>query len=523
MKLHDLPAEILLEVFSTLNNLTLHRLGGTCRRLRGISQVALTTKHVSRLQLLADAGTLSLDGHTVQDLLQQKLPFSPDIRFTIRYNTQIFEDLEAFRTLLLQLDRVSLDLRLSPLESSGQSIVLRQRWVNLLAEVMNVAAEKPQSQLTVGRGVNWRTMGRPFHYEYTEPFMPTHLGNEHPPPYHSKTESKFPLFIGPFLRLIGGIVAKFKPRGAQITLNDTSHAQTHTLERSMRSCGISLLPTSTSLLEHFNVHSQLLMELPFFHWTMSILATCPITRLSFSDIDLTHYDWEYILATMSIPTLTHISFGSSNIAFPDLQMFLSRHSSITTLDLSRNTAIGHLKPFSSQKLLPNLNHLIANSEYLSHFLEPPKAFPALQSITMATGYVGGLRFLDSEMRQFDAVLRRIAGRTRDVELIFRFVSDAALYGLNTWLRSIHMRVGTEVKAVEQVPNVVKLEVFVNIPPAPDTLDDLLRFFPMFPSLKHLMFSGSFWNAKADADAIRLSIWQSMPGLETMDKHSRPGL
>ncbi|KAG6853939.1 hypothetical protein C0991_012263 [Blastosporella zonata] len=249
---------------------------------------------------------------------------------------------------------------------------------------------------------------------------------------------------------------------------------------------------------------------------MATLAASPITRLSFSDIDLTHYDWEYILSSVSIPTLTHISFGSANIAFPDLQRFLSRHSSITTLDLSRNTAIGRLTSFSSQALLPNLNHIIANSEYLTHFLEPPSAFPALQSITLATGYI--LHILDHEIRQFDTVLHHIAGRLHNVALVFRFVSDAPFRGMNTWLWSIHMRVRTEI--VEQVPNVVKVEVFVNTPPASDTLAELLKFFPMFPSLKHLTFSGSFWNTMADGDAIRQTLWESIPGLETIDRKPR---
>ncbi|KAH0578703.1 hypothetical protein J132_03711 [Termitomyces sp. J132] len=497
------------------DDLGLHCLAQTHWRLRQIIKGVAAREHLSYLQTLVDAGSLSLDGHTVQDLFQQNLAFTPELRLTLHDTARLFKDLEALRTLLLRLDRVSVDLRLSPLE--GSNIILNPRWSNLLVEVMNIVVEMSHSQLTVGRGQNWGTLGRPFHYEYLKPFV------SFPRPHENKSnlaqsrrKTPFLFFMGPILRLIEGIVAKLKPRDAQLSSDD---AVFDLLKRSTRNCDVALSSPLSSHLNEFHIHSPVLMELPFFHWTMAILAISPITKLSFFDIDLTHYDWQYILSTLSVPTLSYISFGSANIAFPDLQLLLSRHSSITTLDLSRNSAIGNLKPFSSQKFLPNLDHLIANSEYLADFLEPPSAFPTLQTITMATGYIGGFRILNYEMHRFNTVLRRIAARGRNIALNLRFVSEAGIYGLNTWLRSIHMRVGTEV--LEEVPNVVDLEVFVNISPDPDTLFDLLKFFPMFPSLKHLTFSGSFWSAKSNPDAIRRAIWVSLPRLETIDEQRRP--
>lgn len=514
----DLPNEILLEVFERLDDLALHRIAQTDRKLRQIIKAVVDGEHLSYLQSLIEAGSLSLDGHTVQGLLQQSLTFTPEIRLTLHHTPQLFKSLEALRTLLLRLERVSCDLRLSPLE--GSNFALSPRWSKLLAEVMNVVVAMSHSQLTVGRGQHWKTLGRPFHYEYVEPFVPCHPrfhDNVQLNPAQSRRKDLFPSLIRPIRRLIEGIVAKLKSRAVQVSLDED--LDPNAMERSTRNCDVALSPPPSSHMKEFHIHSPVLMELPFFHWTMATLAMSPITKLSFSDSDLTLFDWEYILSTLSIPTLSHISFGCVNIAFPDLQVFLSRHSYITTLDLSRNTAIGHLKPFSSQKLLPNLDHLIANSEYLAHFLEPPSAFPNLQTITMATGHISSFRVLDYEMRQFNTVLCRIAARGRNVALNLRFVSDAGLYGLNTWLRSIHMRVGTEI--LEQIPNVAKLEVSVNIPPDHDTLVDLLKFFPMFPSLKRLTFSGSFWNAKSNPDAIRRAIWMSLPELETIDEQKRP--
>ncbi|KAG6885536.1 hypothetical protein C0993_000321 [Termitomyces sp. T159_Od127] len=516
--LSDLPKEILLEVFEKLDDLALHRLAQTDRNLRQVIKVVVTGQHLSYLQSLVDAGSLSLDGHTVQGLLQRSLTFTPEIRLTPHHTPQLFKNLEALRTLLLRFERVSCYLRLSPLE--GSNFTLSPRWPKLLAEVMNIVVAMSHSQLTVGRGQHWKTFGRPFHYEYVEPFVPLHPrfhDDFQPNLAHSRLRAVFPSLIRPIRRLIEGIVAKLKPRAVQMSPDEA--LASNALERSTRSCDIALSLPPSSHLKEFHIHSPVLLELPFFHWTMSTLSMSPITKLSFSDSDLTLYDWEYILSMLSIPTLSHISFGCVSIAFPDLQTFLSRHSSITTLDLSRNNAIGNLRPFSSQKLLPNLVHLIANSEYLAHFLEPPFAFPSLQTITMATGYIGSFRVLDYEMRQFNTVLCRIAARGRDVALNLRFVSDLGLYGLNTWLRSIHMRVGTE--ALDQIPNVAKLEVFVNISPDHDTLVDLLEFFPMFPSLKHLTFSGSFWSAKSNPDAIRRAVWMSLPGLETIDDQRRP--
>ncbi|KAG6814983.1 hypothetical protein H0H93_011386, partial [Arthromyces matolae] len=462
----DLPYEIILEISEGLDDFSRQRLSQTCQKLRQITLTVITSKHLSFLQSLSDAGCLSLnDAHTVQDLLQPNLPFTPELRLTTYFHSNLFQDLTALRTLLLRLERVSLDLRLTPLESVEFGPILRPQWTKLLAEVMNLVVMKPKSHLTVGRGRNWRTLGRPFHYEFKEhpglqPRASVTLANDHrnpsKVPVQGKQKTRFPFLIRPILRLLGEIVAKLKTpnRGAIFLASELEDENMDILERSMKSCAVSLNPPPTSQLDQFHINTPILMELPFFHWTMSIIASSPITKLSFSDIDLTHYDWSYILSTLRLPTLSHIAFGSSNIAFPDLQSFLSRHSSITTLDLSRNNAIGSLKPFSSQKLLPNLNHLIANSEYLSHFLEPPSAFPNLQSITMSAGSLGNFRTHDYERKQFEMILRRIASRKPGPNVIpsltLYFTSEARLYGLNTWLRSIQIMVGTEIRPIIQL-------------------------------------------------------------------------
>ncbi|KAG6848269.1 hypothetical protein H0H93_001662, partial [Arthromyces matolae] len=404
--LTELPHEMLLEIFERLDNLSLQRLTRSSRGLRQITLILIARQH---LQSLSDTGCLSLnDTHTVQDLLQPNLNFTPKLQLTIYFTPKLFQDLSALRTLILRLDSIHLDLRLAPLELSGFGEILRPQWTNLLAEVMNIVVTKQNSQLTVGMGWNWRTLGRPFHYEFTDAYLNAPFNGKR------KGKSRFSLLIRPISRFIARMVTKIKPvnRSSSSPSVLVALERETVLERRVRSCAVSVNRAPTSQLDQFHIVTPILMDLPFFHWTMStiLMSQYSLTKLSFSEIDLTHYDWTYILSTLSLPKLSHIAFGSSNIAFPDLQLFLFRHSSITTLDLSGNNAIGGLKPFSSQKLLPNLNHLIANFEYLSHLLKPPSAFPDLQSVTMSTGSLGNFLAPNYERNEFDLMLKRVASR-----------------------------------------------------------------------------------------------------------------
>lgn len=169
------------------------------------------------------------------------------------------------------------------------------------------------------------------------------------------------------------------------------------------------LPWS-SQLHCLNITSPILFQTPFYSATIRLLNSSPLRSLSLDGLGLSHYDWTLILPSITIPTLTSLSLGNSQIAFPDLSAFLKRHPSIKRLDLAKGVAIGPLKENASRHLLPDCEELIANPEYLVHFLRPVEALPKLKAVTITSEYRIKTTFYD--YCQFDDVLACMAARAR---------------------------------------------------------------------------------------------------------------
>ncbi|GLB39609.1 hypothetical protein LshimejAT787_0701190 [Lyophyllum shimeji] len=492
----DLPHDILLAISEEFDEQSLQCFIATCRTLREAAQPTVIQRHILHLQDLVDGGSLSFSGRgTVKDLFDR-------------------EDLRAFRLLLEHLGDVgSVDifplqrdhLPWDPLPPGPPPPVhvpppMREPntgWMYLLADILNVAVSKPQANVTVGQGSGWKSLGRPFEYECAGvPLTPCF------PRAHRPARERCPRCS--------------RRRDGRAHQCDETIAGAP-LERIPRHCppfDVVLPHPRCSLLEAFHIHASILLELPFFHWTLHVLHEAPIQTLSFSSIALTHYDWEYILSSITIPTLSHLSFGASEIAFPDMEDFISRHPSITTLDLSEGLAIGHLKPFSSQELLPNLTRLVANPEYLAHFLEPPSAHPSLRSIGMTSEY--GLVVQPYDFHQFEPVLRHIARRTRDIALTLSILSQP---GLDEWLAALHTRL--ETGQIGGVCNVIWLEIFIATPPTQSVLEGLVDLVRVFPSVKDLLLGAAFWDPEFEPERIKGNIWNCCIGLQTIDGEYRP--
>ncbi|KAF8665050.1 hypothetical protein AX16_000662 [Volvariella volvacea WC 439] len=222
-------------------------------------------------------------------------------------------------------------------------------------------------------------------------------------------------------------------------------------------------------VEALYIHTPQLLEQPFFEGTMHVLRQAPIVVLSLDRLNLSHYDWTWILREINIPTLKKLALGDSQIAYPDLLNFLVRHPTITHLDLSKGVAIGKLGssccleqrtnvegrpsnrggvernsvrgPCPSEPerktrrrvcrhqhrhhhqhhhqtdnhhdvphhLLPELTYLAATPEYLVHFLRHPSGgLPKLREVIMASDY--RVQFEVFDFGTFDAVFYCLAER-----------------------------------------------------------------------------------------------------------------
>jgi hypothetical protein len=141
--------------------------------------------------------------------------------------------------------------------------------------------------------------------------------------------------------------------------------------QSAERAGIVALPlVSDSALTALNIHSPFLLHANFYKWSLHLLNSSPLTSLCLNNIDLSPLDWSLILPALTIPTLASLTIGprSVSIVVPDLDLFLTRHPSIHTLDLSFHTHFGAHSLHSTTCALPRLATLRATPAYLLYFL-----------------------------------------------------------------------------------------------------------------------------------------------------------
>ncbi|KAF8214682.1 hypothetical protein K438DRAFT_1801953 [Mycena galopus ATCC 62051] len=126
---------------------------------------------------------------------------------------------------------------------------------------------------------------------------------------------------------------------------------------------------SNSALRTLSIHSSFLLHANLYRWTLHLLNTSPLTSLSLDDIDLVPFDWALTLPALTIPMLASLTIGYRRIAIavPDLHLFLARHPSIHTLDLSFYIGVGDFSPSATTCVLPRLKIIRARPEYLLYF------------------------------------------------------------------------------------------------------------------------------------------------------------
>ncbi|KAG6844939.1 hypothetical protein H0H87_002272 [Tephrocybe sp. NHM501043] len=160
---------------------------------------------------------------------------------------------------------------------------------------------------------------------------------------------------------------------------------------------------------------------------------------------------------------------------------MARHEVIQVLDLAGSRVIGPMAPLSSQGLLPSLQVLIANIEYLLHFLEPPTAFPRLKSVVVVFEARYAFGNVTCNYNAFEPVLRFIAKRSGEMSLTLRLQSGM---GFQTWLH------GSSLEALGEVSNVVELFAYF-CRPFDEGWADMQDFAPvskLFPSLRKMKFA-----------------------------------
>ncbi|KAJ7931094.1 hypothetical protein B0H13DRAFT_1960297, partial [Mycena leptocephala] len=203
--------------------------------------------------------------------------------------------------------------------------------------------------------------------------------------------------------------------------------------KSTERLGVKGIPfVSNSTLTTLDIHSSFLFHANLYRWTLHLLNTSPLTSLSLDDIDLAAFDWALTLPALTIPTLASLTIGSRRIAIavPDLHLFLARHPSIHTLDLSFYIGVASASevPPATTCVLPRLEVIHARPEYLLYFfsagaepdVDPQGWYPNLWRVVVTSDDLSS-----HEVIQFRRVVTCI--ETRPVVLQMELVGELSLH------------------------------------------------------------------------------------------------
>ncbi|KAF9522415.1 hypothetical protein CPB83DRAFT_864448 [Crepidotus variabilis] len=126
-------------------------------------------------------------------------------------------------------------------------------------------------------------------------------------------------------------------------------------------------------LKKFELDADELFTASMYPWVHHVLNTAHLTHLSVS-VKLTAVHWEYILPTITLHTLKHVAFLNIPLQFLHLLSFLSRQTSLQTLEVSNETKskfptgeIRFPEDYCHPYFLPSLERLIATPEYIIPF------------------------------------------------------------------------------------------------------------------------------------------------------------
>ncbi|KDR76869.1 hypothetical protein GALMADRAFT_155581 [Galerina marginata CBS 339.88] len=386
----DLPTELLLEITSYLGfeGISQVRLALTCRRFYETlipqileDQIKHADKLVaaSRVHLIQDlsANEQGTDKATVGSITEPFKGFFRRLAFRVGGDEKDFRCVQGLITRAKHLEEVDLQL--------GEVCSLRE-----VAAVLNSCIGRPGLRLSVGGTISSTERG-PFEFDFRSNGKPIRLEElVTPPPSPPITETakhyfwSFLRVLQPFFRASQGQVipsAKNPPARKEAAMSSSPVSREISVIATLRNPRFHISTLPQPQLISFIISSEALFLPSIYPVTLNALNNSPIRTLSLSNLTLSLFDWAQILPSITLPFLENLMIGNLSLGFPDFLAFLERHDSIESIDLTGNNVIGvarlPLKP-----ILPRLNSLTANHEYLVPFLlqKDREYFPALQKL-----------------------------------------------------------------------------------------------------------------------------------------------
>lgn len=402
----ELPNELLLIIAAGLDDDSLLHLAASSRRLNLLLVPSLFSRCDFKLpaSFSGALSPLSFNGETLIVLpaigIASFIHSIEDIDCAFfAYNRyilpkEIFDAARALNALAIRLKHLG-HLRFNPYVA-GHSTHELFGWSDAVATFLNSAALRGDCAITVYSGLRDDYVADP------RPF--SHVFRVHANAARSQSQSRATL--GQRLRRALASLFRFPRRSGD------AHRPSSDVESTERPPGVKIPFVDKSALTTLHIHSSFLFHANFYRWTLHILNTSPITSLSLTNIDLSHYDWNLTLPALTLPVLTHLTIGQCAITVPDLDLFLTRHPAIEVLNLGFHPAIGTLVPPIAAPILPRVVTLIATPEYLLYFLAGTGAagwYPALRAVHVTSHDDSAY-----QVAQFARVVECVEGRGKNV-------------------------------------------------------------------------------------------------------------
>jgi len=381
LSLLDLPNELLLLIFGYLGEDELFALSMLSRRLHHAAlPIYMVCCGLSKSSLFPEKLVLFIDQALAPEqkrgilLLQTSFDITSVKHITFEFHfprNTFFKEIRNLHRLMEKLtsvEEVILDFNnvfsLSCTDRDPNDEVLGDwdNWSRQLHALLDTVASK-SSNLTV------RQLG-PF--PPTSTIMPAHNSSHH----RNMTIISRPVT---FLQKIVGTVVE-KPLLSRPVQGESAHCP------DIRD-GQNRLPSAPAL-NTLTIASPMLFHPSFLLWTTETLNNSPIHTLSFDFVKLTTNGWSDILPLITLRVLSVLSIDLCDIAFTDLSAFLSRHPSLTTLNIGARTV--DLDRYSQPSLpkqlpqLPQLTTVSAPTSYAVLFLTSARAFPKLRLTTIVS-------------------------------------------------------------------------------------------------------------------------------------------
>lgn len=270
-------------------------------------------------------------------------------------------------------------------------------------------------------------------------------------------------------------------------------------------------------LQVLSIHSSLFLIDPFYEWFIQIMSISSIHTLSLRLSGIPQDTWSATLSCINIQSLSHFSAESLDIRFVDLMSFLSRHSSIETLDLHPNFVYGGSRKLgrrTKRPHLPKFRSLSGSPENVRDLLDavqsPP---PHLHTIGLSLPTQQSV-FRAMDFGKLDGKISAAIQGVMPTELSLKFLVP---YFVDDHSRGSGARVARE-RTSPRFPSVQTLKFTSDghFAFAKWIIPALPQWLATFPSLQHVIFAGDCAPSDAnDRVAIVQSISRTCPGVTSV--------